>query len=248
MIDIHNHLLANIDDGAPDIETAITLAKIAVDDGITHMVCTPHIHFGRYDNTLATIAAAKQQFESALKENNIALNIATAAEVRFDAEIMTMVTNESLPFIGEWQGKNVMLLEFPHGELPFAAENLTSWLLQNNIIPMIAHPERNKAILTSSSKLKPFIQQGCLLQVTAGSLVGKFGQRVEQEARSLLDEDLITVLASDAHNEHYRPPILTEGFNAAAEIIGEDKAYQLVHDTPWLISQSLFERGAILSS
>jgi len=246
MIDIHNHLLANIDDGAPDIETAITLAKIAVDDGITHMVCTPHIHFGRYDNTLATIAAAKQQFESALKENNIALNIATAAEVRFDAEIMTMVTNESLPFIGEWQGKNVMLLEFPHGELPFAAENLTSWLLQNNIIPMIAHPERNKAILTTPSKLKPFIQQGCLLQVTAGSVAGAFGQAVQQQAVSLLEQGLITVLATDAHNEQHRPPILSAGLKAAAEIIGEDKAHQLVHQNPWTIVQSRFEGDAAL--
>jgi len=248
MIDIHNHLLAGIDDGAPDIETAITLAKVAVDDGITHMVCTPHIHFGRYENTLETIEAAKQKLVNALIVNNIALKIAAAAEVRFDAEIMTMVMNNTLPFIGEWQGKNVMLLEFPHGEIPFAAENLTSWLLQNNIIPMIAHPERNKAILTSPSKLKPFIQQGCLLQVTSGSLAGKFGQAVQQEATNLLEQGLITVLASDAHNEHYRPPELTDGFNAAAEIIGEDKAHQLVKDNPWLITQSLFERDGTLSS
>ena len=248
MIDIHNHLLAGIDDGAPDIETAITLAKIAINDGITHMVCTPHIHFGRYDNTLESITTAKQEFEIALKEHHIDLKITTAAEVRFDAEIIPMAMNNTLPFLGEWQGNKVILLEFPHSDIPFAAENLTAWLLDNNIIPMIAHPERNKAILSNSSKLNLFIQQGCLLQVTAGSLAGRFGQAVQQEAQRLLQQDLITVLATDAHNEHYRPPILSEGLNAAIEIVGESKAQELVQQNPWLITQSQFDSEPCLSS
>ncbi len=240
MIDLHSHLLPGIDDGAPDVDTAIRLANIAADDGITHMVCTPHIHPGYYDNTVATIHAAKIRLTTALKKNKITLLVAAAAEVRFGLEVMTKVTEQAIPFLGEWQGNKVLLLEFPHHDIPFASDKLTAWLLARNIVPLIAHPERNRAVLDTPSKLKPFIRQGCLLQVTAGSLVGKFGSVVRKMATELLEQDLITVLASDAHNECYRPPIITDGFKAAAAIIGDKAAWRLVHDNPWQIAQCHF--------
>ncbi|PHS73119.1 MAG: capsular biosynthesis protein [Cycloclasticus sp.] len=240
MIDLHSHLLPGIDDGSPDIQTSIELASLAVEDGITHMVCTPHIHAGRYENTLATIQSAKIIFEEALKQQGVDLNIATAAEVRFDIELMTSVKNGDIPLLGEWHGKKVILLEFPHGEIPFAAERLTSWLLEQNIIPMIAHPERNKGLLKTPSKLNVFIQQGCLLQVTAGAVAGGFGVPARELATKLLAQGHVTVLATDAHNQQHRPPVLSDGVEAAAHIIGQEKAYQLVQQNPWEIARSLF--------
>jgi len=240
MIDIHNHLLPGIDDGAPDIEASIELANIAIADGITHMVCTPHIHAGRYDNTLKTVHRAKELFETALKQHGINLQVAVAAEVRFDIELMAGVKNGDLPLLGEWQGKKVLLLEFPHGEIPFAAERLTSWLFEQGIVPMIAHPERNKGVLKTQSQLKPFIQQGCLFQVTAGSVAGNFGVPARELAVKLLQQDIVTVLATDAHNQQHRPPVLSQGVKAAAQIIGNEKANQLVQQNPWQIVQSLF--------
>ena len=163
MIDLHNHLLPGIDDGAPDLDTALQLARLAVADGITHLVCTPHIHPGRYENTPATIGQALLEFQQGLREHAIPLQVAAAAEVRFGMELMIGVKTNTIPYVGQWQGKNVLLLEFPHGEVPFGAEKLTGWLLQNNVIPMIAHPERNKGLMREPAKLKPFIEQGCLL-------------------------------------------------------------------------------------
>jgi len=241
MIDLHNHLLPGIDDGAPDLDTALALARIAVADGITHLVCTPHIHPGRYDNTPATIQAAQQQFVAGLKAAGIPLQVATAAEVRFGAELMQGIANGSIPFLGQWQGKQVLLLEFPHGEIPFAAERMTDWLLQRGILPMIAHPERNKGIMRAPSRLKPFIEQGCLLQVTAGSVAGSFGPAAQAIAHDLLKQGLVTILASDAHNIDYRPPILTEGLQQAAELVGEAKAEALVRQIPWQIAQVHFQ-------
>ncbi len=241
MIDLHSHLLPGIDDGAPDLETALALARVAVQDGITHLVCTPHIHPGRYDNTPASIMAARDIFAAGLKAENIALRIAAAAEVRFGMELMLAIGQGQIPFLGEWQGKKVLLLEFPHGELPFGAERLTAWLLQRNIVPMIAHPERNKGIMRSPSKLKPFIQQGCLLQVTASSVAGRFGPAAQEIAHALLEQGVVTILASDAHNLEYRPPILSEGLEHAAELIGESQAELLVRHRPWQIAQSHFQ-------
>ena len=238
MIDLHSHLLPGIDDGAPDLATALALAKIAVNDGITHMVCTPHIHPGRYDNTPEIIAQALAELQQGLIEQQINLVINAAAEVRFGMELMIAVKQNAIPFLGEWQAQPVLLLEFPHGDIPFAAERLTAWLLQQGIKPIIAHPERNKGLLRTPEKLKPFLEQGCLLQVTAGAVAGRFGKAAQEFAQKLLKEDMVTILASDAHNIEYRPPVLSEGRDAAAALIGEPAAQRLVLDNPWQIAQN----------
>ncbi|AOE83151.1 tyrosine-protein phosphatase [Pseudomonas sp. TCU-HL1] len=240
MIDLHNHLLPGIDDGAPDLETSLALARMAVQDGITHLVCTPHIHPGRYDNTPTSIQAAREHLVNALQAQSIPLRVAAAAEVRFGMELMVGISQGSIPFLGEWQGKKVLLLELPHGEIPFGAERLVSWLLQRNIIPMIAHPERNKGFMRAPARLKPFIEQGCLLQVTAASVSGRFGLAAEELAHALLLQGVVTILASDAHNLQHRPPLLSEGMQHAARLVGEAKAEALVKQTPWEIAQSHF--------
>lgn len=237
MIDLHSHLLPGIDDGAPDLATALELAKIAVNDGITHMVCTPHIHPGRYDNTIETIEQALAELQQGLAEQQIDLVISAAAEVRFGLELMVAVKEDQVPFLGQWQGQPVLLLEFPHGEIPFAAERLTAWLLQHGIKPLIAHPERNKGLLRAPAKLKPFLEQGCLLQVTAGSVAGRFGTSAQTLAHQLLKEGVVTILASDAHNIEHRPPILSQGRDAAIELIGAAAAQRLVLDNPWHIAE-----------
>lgn len=240
MIDLHAHLLPGIDDGAEDMTTALALAKLAVEHGTTHMVCTPHMHAGRYENTAASIAQALQGFRAALEEAGIPLQVAAAAEVRFDMEIMRWQAQGQLPLLGHWQDKDVLLLEFPHGDIPFGAERLTQWLISRNIMPLIAHPERNKGVMRSPSRLKAFIDQGCLLQVTAGSLAARFGERAQALAEDLLREGVVTVIASDAHNLQHRPPLMDEGFSRVAQLVGQDAAEALVCFRPWSIAQRHF--------
>lgn len=240
MIDLHSHLLPGIDDGAPDMETSLALARVAVRGGTTHLVCTPHIHPGRYENDAASIQPVLASFRAALEQAQIPLHVSSAAEVRFGMELMVGVSQGTIPFLGEWQGKKVLLLEFPHGEVPFGADRLIGWLLQRNIIPMIAHPERNKGLMRTPSKLKPFLQQGCLLQVTASAVAGHFGPAAEALAHDLLDQGVVTILASDAHNLQHRPPLLSEGMQHAARIVGDAKAEALVMHTPWQIAQCHF--------
>ncbi|KAA0875756.1 tyrosine-protein phosphatase [Nitrincola tapanii] len=232
MIDLHNHLLPGIDDGAPDMETALALARVAVEDGIHTLVCTPHIHPGRYDNTQVIIESTLYDFRQALAQACIPLKVDAAAEVRISPEIMLWIKAGELPFVGQWQGKPVLLLELPHSGVPLGSDKLTLWLLKQGVVPMIAHPERNKGILQCISRLKPFIDQGCLLQVTAGSIAGKFGEKVEALAIKLLQEERIHILASDAHNLEHRPPKLSVARETTEALTSAAYFQRLVEENP----------------
>ena len=239
MYDLHCHYLPGIDDGPQILEEALELAALAVANGITHSVVTPHIHLGRYENDKASIDAVFSCFQQALQQNNIPLLLAYAGEVRLDIDILQLVSNNQIPFIGQLNAKNILLLEFPHSHIPPGAEKFIDWLMQKDILPMIAHPERNKDVMRNINKLDTFINKGCLLQLTAGSVTGYFGERAEKISKELLDSGNVTIIATDAHNKKNRPPILKEGLSAAKKVIG-NKAYALVMDNPREITQGLF--------
>ncbi len=239
MFDLHCHFLPGIDDGPETLDQALGLAKLAVANGITHSVVTPHVHLGRYENTKASIHEVFQNFKQALTEHDITLNVAYAGEVRLGAEILELVLSQQIPYLGRWQNHDVLLLEFPHSHIPPGADKLVDWLLKQNVLPMIAHPERNKDVMRSFDKITPFIERGCLFQLTAGSVAGKFGENAHNRAIELLETGKMTILASDAHNIDHRPPVLLEGLEVAKTVLGED-AIKLVLDNPRTISQELF--------
>jgi protein-tyrosine phosphatase len=244
MIDLHNHLLPGIDDGAPNLETSLALARVAVEEGITHLVCTPHIHPGRFDNSPKIIQDALAFFRQGLEKEGIALTVSAAAEVHYGLELMEDIPQGRVPFLGQWGEMQVLLLEFPHGYIPLGADRLTKWMIDRKVLPLIAHPERNKGIMRDLNKLTPFLNQGCLLQVTADSVAGRFGEACQSVAHHLLREDVVTILASDAHNLDHRPPSLNAGVQAAAAIVGESRAQDLVRATPWKIAASHFDVAA----
>jgi protein-tyrosine phosphatase len=232
MIDLHCHLLPGIDDGPKNLRVALQMAKFAVDQGIQHSVLTPHIQPGCYDNDVESIRASFQDFQAALDNHAIPLKISMGAEVRVCAELPQMISQNKIPFIGVWENKKVLLLEFPHDHIPLGADKLVAWLIAREIIPLIAHPERNQAILRDPYKLMPFIHTGCLLQVTAGSVTGLFGTASQQCALRLIKQNLVTVLASDAHNLHKRQPTLRPALAYLTPLIGEQQANALVTTHP----------------
>ena len=232
MIDLHSHFLPNVDDGPTSLEESLQLAEMAVANGIKLSVMTPHIHPGRYLNQKKNIEQAVADFKQTLKENNIPLELRAAAEVRIGPEILTMVEQDAIPFLGELDGYKIMLLEFPHEMIPVGSENLIDWLLKRNIRPMIAHPERNKEVMRDLSKIMPYVTRGCLLQITAASIANKFGEQAYARAKEMLENDWVSIIATDAHNTQYRPPDLAAGRDAAAEIVGIEQANKLVQDNP----------------
>jgi protein-tyrosine phosphatase len=232
MIDLHCHFLPGIDDGAKTVEEALQLAAAAVADGIETIVATPHVHLGRYSNTRSTIVPEVQAFREQLARHAIALDVRAGGEVRFSEDIIDLVQRDEIPFLGISGGYRILLLEFPHSHVPVGADQLVSWLIARRIRPLIAHPERNKDVMYNLDKIRPFVQMGCLLQVTAGSLIGRFGEPACTRAKQMLEQGMISVLATDAHNMTHRPPELAAGRGAAERIVGEQAAWDLVHRKP----------------
>lgn len=237
MIDLHCHLLPGIDDGARNLKDSLALARFAIDNGIKKAVMTPHIHAGTYDNDIETIRPAFTSLKNALEEQNIPLEIAMAGEVRIGPEIMSMIAEKRIPFLGKLDDYDILLLEMPYNHIPVGSDKLVTWLLKRNIRPIIAHPERNGDVVRHLEKIYPFVEQGCLLQITASSITGNFGSKLQLRAQQMLENGWVDIIASDAHNLNHRPPDLESGRAAAAEIVGEAAAWKLVHETPEKISQ-----------
>ena len=240
MIDLHCHLFPGIDDGPSELDESIELAKLAVENGITHAVVTPHITPGRYDNDLFSINTAYQAFKQVLNEHEIDLKIGMAAEVRLGPEIFILFEEERLPYLGKFEGRKVLLLEFPHDHIPPGSDKMVKWLFDHNIVPMIAHPERNVDILRKLSKLKNFVDAGCLLQITASSLVGNIGPEPQNCAKMMLEKGWVTILASDAHDLHERLPEIEPGRAVVEEIIGKEESWKMVNDIPFEIASNHF--------
>lgn len=232
MIDLHSHLLYSVDDGAETLEESLALARLAVNDGIEVAVLTPHIHPGRYPNSRSTLAGRVQTFQAELEQHGIPLTVRLGGEVRLSIESLELILDDDVPFLGTVDGYRIMLLEFPHQLIPVGSQQFIEKLLQLKIRPLIAHPERNKAIMAQPERIRSFVNTGCWLQLTAGSIAGRFGDASRNTANFLLEHDLAHVIATDAHNQEHRPPILSEGKNAAAAIVGEKLAQQMVAERP----------------
>jgi protein-tyrosine phosphatase len=235
MIDLHCHLLPGIDDGPETLDEALEMARLALADGIEKAWVTPHLHVGRWDNDRARIAAAVEVHRKALAAAAIPLELGFAAEVRADYDIVPLIEEGRVPFLGVLEGYQVMLLELPHSHVPVGADKLVAWLLARNIRPMIAHPERNKDIVRDPAKVLPFVREGCLLQLTADAVAGGFGPDCARRAAGLLEAGWVSVLASDAHDTRARPPRISAGRDAAARIVGAEEAGRLVRETPLAI-------------
>jgi len=241
MIDIHCHILPGIDDGAKDMVEALALINLAVADGVTRIVVTPHLHFGRFNNYLSVIESSFSALQKVVEQENIKVELAYAAEVRLDSEILSLLSSQQLPLYGRYNNQQFMLLEFPHSHIPAGSDVLVNHLLKNNITPVIAHPERNRDLLKSPDRIKTFVRLGCWFQVTASSITGHFGEGCQELALSYIEQGFIHIVASDAHNLKRRPPILSEARSKITALFGEEKAQELFYDNAYNITASMFE-------
>jgi protein-tyrosine phosphatase len=240
MYDLHCHFIPGIDDGAQTAAEAVELLRLAQHNGISHIVMTPHIHPGHFDNTQALIYQGLRDLKQLAKTHQLTIQLAAGSEVRLCAELPAWIEAKALPYIGEYQGYQVLLLEFPHSHIPTGADRLVKWLLGKNVLPMLAHPERNREIQTDLNKLQPFVRLGCLLQLTASSLLGDMGQQSQHAALQLLQQKAFHIVATDSHSIQRRPPKLAEARAAIAAFCGTEYAEQLVVHNPARISQIHF--------
>ncbi len=232
MIDLHCHYLPGVDDGARTLADALALASASVADGITTAVLTPHVHPGVFDNRLSALRPAFEVFRRALAEARIPLEVHLGAEVRVHPTAFELLAIDELPFIGHFGEDRLVLLEFPDGQLPVGGLAAVRFLANQGVRALIAHPERNKEVMRDPERIKPYLDAGCLLQVTAASITGRFGAPAFRTARHLLEKGWVDIVASDAHNLSARPPVMQE---ARAELIrhfGLGVAHRLTEERP----------------
>jgi len=232
MIDIHTHLLPGIDDGAQTLDEALGIAKACVADGVSHVVLTPHVFPGRFNNLRSTIEPACRKFREQLVLNKVPLGISFAGEVRFSSEVLDMAASFELPFLGVCEGYRTLLLELPDALIPLGATTLIRRLMEAKIRPVIAHPERNKAVMEKPERIGQFIDAGCYLQITAGSLLGQFGARVGAATDYLLREGWVNAVASDTHNLEGRRPRMREARQVLERRFGSETAWELTRFGP----------------
>jgi len=232
MIDLHAHLIPGIDDGPADIDAALELVRAQAKDGVTVAFATPHVYPGQWDNTRSSITAVFATFQYALERLNIPLQLRMAGEVRLNADIMDLHQADELPYLGLCEGMHTMLLEMPDAIIPVGSDKLVRYLLDNNIRPVLVHPERNKAVMEKPDRLRPFIEMGCFVQLTAASVIGEFGSSALRTAQTLLDNEWVDIIASDAHNLKGRAPRMGAARQALAGSFGQGFADQLTWHTP----------------
>ena len=232
MIDLHSHIIPGIDDGARDMDMALDMARQTVAAGVTHLVCTPHVHWGTFDNTPEIIATGFSALKDAVDKAAIPLSLSRAGEVRINEMVPVWFREDKLPYLGEYRGKKVLLLEMPHSNMPAGLDQLFRWLLNAGVQPLIPHPERNRDVWKRPEKIQWLRNQGCLLQVTAGAFTGRFGEHVEKIAKDMLRDNQIDLVASDTHDTKRRPNDMGEAFAVVSELASEELANTLFKTTP----------------
>jgi tyrosine-protein phosphatase YwqE len=233
MLDLHVHVLPGIDDGPRTLEEALALARALAEDGIEHVVATPHIYPGVFDNSAAVIGETFDAFQQAVSDAGIELTMTWAAEVRICPEILDWIELRRLPMLnGSLVGPSTALIELPDGQIPVGTDKLMGMMLDRGITPLMAHPERNKAVMEQPTRLDALRRLGCKFQVTAGSVLGDFGSRAQTTAQRLLESGWVDVIATDSHNRSSRRPRMRAARDWLVEHFDEALALRLTKTHP----------------
>lgn len=239
LIDIHSHILPGVDDGAKTEEDSIAMAKVAVQQGITTIIATPHHRNRAYDNYKQEIETNVSILNELLQQHNIPLTVLAGQEVRIYGEI---IEDYNQGEIQPLHGTKYVLVEFPFGEVPQYTERLLYDMQIAGLTPVIAHPERNRELIENHDRMYELIRNGALAQLTAGSLHGDYGKEIEQFSYQLLDANLVHFIASDAHNTTTRGFGLKEAYEKIKAEYGVETYYTLLENSQLLVDDEHVNR------
>jgi protein-tyrosine phosphatase len=229
MIDIHHHLLWGMDDGASDVETSVAMARVAAADGISHVVCSPHAN-STYLYEPRVIAAKIAELQGLLDRDRIALKLGHGCDFHVSYENIQEAKLDPVKF--SINGLGYLLVEVPDYGLPRGLTEIFYQLQLAGLTPILTHPERNPTLQNDQPRLVDWLRGGVLIQVTAGSVMGRMGKHAERMAHDLLANHWVHFLATDAHNTTSRPPKMSEAFDLVAKKYGPDYAHLLCVSNP----------------
>ncbi|MBG1232687.1 CpsB/CapC family capsule biosynthesis tyrosine phosphatase [Aestuariivirga litoralis] len=229
MIDLHSHILPGIDDGAADLDASLAIARMAAADGIQVMAATPHFMPGVYDNSAADTRARVDSLQQVLNDAGIALHLVTGCDAHIRPDFPACLRGGSILTIHD---SRYVLFEPPHISLPQRMEELLFNVTASGFVPVLTHPERLKWIEHHYEIMPRLVEQGVLMQVTAGSLTGRFGKRAQYWANRMLAEGLFHIVATDAHNVTSRPPLMAEAVRLLEQEVGVEEARNMAFTRP----------------
>jgi protein-tyrosine phosphatase len=232
--DIHCHMLFGIDDGSKSAEESLAMARMAVDDGIRTVILTPHQLGAFRRNAGEHIRRRADEFQQLLNEHGVDLQVLPGGDVRIEPDMVELLQSGEVLTLAD-QGRHV-LLELPH-ELYFPLEPVLNELESVGLTGILSHPERNMGLMREPELLEPLVERGCLMQVTAGSLMGTFGQASQQMSEWMLSEGLVHFLATDAHGSRSRRPLLDRAFERVAELVDRATAITVCCENPAAVAQ-----------
>lgn len=220
MIDLHSHILPGVDDGAQTLEDSLEMARKAISQGITHLMCTPHHNNGKYNNPADKIIRDVAALQKELDQRGLDLTLLEGQEVRLTELLLTAIQRDEILFTD--LDNTYLLIEFPTNEIPIYAEQVFYHLLNRGQVPVIVHPERNAVFREEPNRLVSFLEMGTLTQLTAPSIVGVFGNEIQNTARQMLEHNMLYMVASDAHNLRHRTFLMKEAYAEIRKIGGSE--------------------------
>ena len=226
MVDIHSHILPEVDDGPKSWDVCVAMCRAAAADGITHMVASPHAndryHYDR--DYMQGLVAHLQELVGDTPKITLGCDFHLSYENLQDA-----FANPSRYVIGK---THYLLVEFSNYGVPQNTTDSFHKLGDRGITVVITHPERNPILRENLQRVVEWAEQGCVIQMTGSALTGFWGERTRRAAEWLLESHAVHVLATDAHDLEKRVPILSTSRDAAAQIVGDEVAEALVNDNP----------------
>ena len=242
MIDLHCHILPGIDDGAADVAMSLEMARMFVADGVHTVACTPHILPGVYANSGPQILQAIAQLQSAVDAAGIPLQLVAGADNHIVSNFVQGLHSGHLLSLA---GSRYVLVEPPHHVLPPRLDELFFSILVAGYVPILTHPERLTWIKGHYDLVRRLAGSGVWMQITAGSLTGRFGKSAAYWSEKMLSEGIVHILATDAHDTSRRPPILGTGRELAARRVGDAEAEHLVVTRPRAVVENALP-GSVL--
>ncbi|WP_026907575.1 tyrosine-protein phosphatase [Paucisalibacillus globulus] len=233
MIDIHCHILHGVDDGPKTRTDSLAMAQAAVNEGIHTIIASPHHQNGIYINSRLDIEAKVMEFNRLMQEENIPLTVLVGQETRLHRD---MIKELQMGVITPLNNTKYVFIEFPSGEVPRYAEQMLFEIQVAGYTPIIVHPERNRQIAENPSILYNLVQKGSLTQLTAASIVGKFGKAIQKLSYQLIESNLTHFIASDAHNTTSRGFRLKEAYEKICKRYGDETFYMYMENARLLIN------------
>lgn len=224
MIDIHSHILPFLDDGAKNWDEALDMARQACADGIQVIMATPHHENGRYVNETMHVIHSVEILNRKIQEQGLDIIVLPGQEIRVHDDLLVHWDAGELMTLNNTR---FMLLEFPSSNVPKHVEDLIHELSLLNIQVIIAHPERNAEIARNPDRLKGLVELGALCQLTAQSITGEYGRKLQKLSLNLCRMKLIHFVATDAHDPIRRPSRLSHSYKVIEQQLGSEMALYL---------------------